>query len=280
MSRSVLITGANSGIGLATALHLAEHGYDVIGTVRSDEKAETLRAAATERGVVVRSVLCEVTEADSCEQAVLEVLAMTAGDLYGLVNNAGYAQPGAVEDVGDELVRAQLETNVVAPARLARLVLPTMRERGTGVIVNMSSIAGVVSLPLLGWYTASKHALEALSDSLRVEVAAHGVRVVLIEPGSFGTNIWAEGADRLPDISGSAYGAAYERMTANLDNSRFLPDPVWVARAVRLALSGRSPLTRYLVGIDAMAGSAFESLAPTQLADLVKRAGIGLLGKK
>src|SRR5439155_23686294 len=127
---------------------------------------------------------------DSCARAVEEV-----GALHALVNNAGFAQSGAVEDVSSDLVRKQLETNVVAPMRLARLVLPGMRERGEGRIVNISSIAGRLSIPLMGWYAASKHALEAVTDALRVEVEADGVRVALVEPGMFATQVWSATQD-------------------------------------------------------------------------------------
>jgi NAD(P)-dependent dehydrogenase (short-subunit alcohol dehydrogenase family) len=148
--RSVLVTGANSGIGLATALELAGAGWQVFGSVRSEGKAEVVRTAAEARGLEVGTVLLDVDDAQSCADAVREVEERSGG-LSALVNNAGYAQSGAVEDVPDELVHAQLETNVVAPVRLARLVLPGMRERGDGRIVNVSSVAGRLSTPLMGW---------------------------------------------------------------------------------------------------------------------------------
>ena len=181
MSRkSVLVTGANSGIGLVTALELAGSGYDVVGSVRSAAKADVVQAAAREKGVTLRTVQLDVDDAASCERGVAEVREMTGGGPWALVNNAGFAQSGAVEDVSDEQARAQLETNVVAPDRLARLVLPAMRAAGGGRIVNVSSVAGRLSTPLMGWYCASKHALEAVTDALRVEVEADGVRVVLV----------------------------------------------------------------------------------------------------
>ncbi len=278
-TKSVLITGANSGIGLATALELAQHGYDVIGTVRSEDKADALRDAALEKGAVVRSVVWDVSDADQAEQGYLEVAAMTDGGPWALINNAGFTQAGAVEDVHDDLARAQLETNVITPARLARLVLPSMRERGDGRILMMSSIAGRVSMPFLGWYHASKHALEALTDSLRMEVSQFGVKVVLIEPGSFGSNIWSDAMERLPDRESSAYAAAYKRADFTRDHVDKLPDPVWVARAVRLALATKHPMRRYLVGFDAMAGTALDTLTPSILSDYVKRvaAGVGRL---
>ena len=277
MQRSVLITGANSGIGLVTALELAGAGYDVVGTVRSAAKAELVEQAARERGVTVRTVELDVDDVDSCARGVEQVTELTGGGPWALVNNAGYAQSGAVEDVTDEQVRAQLETNVVAPLRLARLVLPAMRERGEGRIVNMSSIAGRMSTPLMGWYCASKHALESVTDALRMEVEADGVRVVLVEPGMFGTDIWSAAQDGgFPQPGSARYAAAYARAQALSGSSARLPDPVWVARTVRLALANPVPLARYVVGADAVTGILAETLAPTVLTDYVKGVTAGL----
>ena len=268
MTRSVVVTGANSGIGLATALELAGAGYDVIGTARSAEKAQILLDAAAERGVTVRTALLDVGDAESCAKAIAEIESTT--EIWGLVNNAGFAQAGSVEDVDDEAVRYQLEVNLVAPARLARLALPGMRARGEGRIVNVSSVAGRMSMPLMAWYCASKHGLEAMTDALRMEVAPYGVTVALVEPGSFGTGIW-EGAAYPDDAATDLYAAAYERaQKATVTGSRIMPDPVWVARTVRLALSSPVPLARYLVGADAVGGVLAERLVPTAVTDVVK----------
>lgn len=275
--RHVVVTGANSGIGLATALDLATHGYDVIGTVRSEEKGERLRAEAAEKGATVRYVLCDVANAGSTEQAFTEVAAMTAEHgLYAVVNNAGFAVAGAIEETSDEQAREIFETNVLGPARICRLVLPGMRERGTGRIVNVSSIAGRATSPLLGWYCASKHALESLSDALRQEVAGFGIKVVLVEPGSFGTGIWGEAQDRMGGVPDGPYRTAYERARAVTSSAEKLPNPIWVARTIRLALGVPMPLPRYLVGIDAIVGTALDHLVPTVVADYVKGATLGL----
>jgi NAD(P)-dependent dehydrogenase (short-subunit alcohol dehydrogenase family) len=246
VAKSVLVTGANSGIGLVTVLELAGAGYDVIGTVRSAAKADLVAQAAAERGVDVRTVLMDVDDADSCRSALDEVAGRTDGGPWAVVNNAGYAQSGAVEDVTDEQVRAQLETNVVAPIRIARLVLPRMRERGEGRILNISSVAGRLSTPLMGWYCASKHALEAVTDALRIEVEPDGVRVVLVEPGMFGTDIWSAAKEGgFPDATHARYTAAYAHAEAlSHRGSDRLPDPVWVARTVRVALANPVPMAR------------------------------------
>ena len=278
MAKSVLVTGANSGIGLVTVLELAGAGYDVVGTVRSAAKADLVAAAAAERGVQVRTVLMDVDDEASCRTALEEVAGLTDGGPWAVVNNAGYAQSGAVEDVSDEQVRAQLETNVVAPIRLARLVLPRMRERGEGRIVNISSVAGRLSTPLMGWYCASKHALEAVTDALRVEVEADGVRVVLVEPGMFGTDIWSAAKEGgFPDATHPRYAAAYARAEAISNRGADkLPDPVWVARTIRVALANPVPLARYVVGADAVTGILAETLAPTVVTDYIKAVGSGL----
>jgi NAD(P)-dependent dehydrogenase (short-subunit alcohol dehydrogenase family) len=270
MAKSVVVTGANGGIGLATAVELARAGYDVIGTARSEAKASDLRRAADAAEVPVRTALLDVADADSTEAGFAQIAEMTGGGPWALVNNAGFAQAGAIEDVSDEAARYQLEVNVVAPARIARLVLPAMRERHDGRIVNVSSIAGRLTTPLLGWYCASKHALEALSDALRIEVGDYGVRVVLVEPGAFGTGIWA-GA-RYPDEPRTPeYAAAYERgRTATTRGSLLMPDPKWVAWTIRVALASPVPLARYLVGMDAYGGVVAETLAPTLVTDWVK----------
>jgi len=270
MGRTVVVTGANSGIGLATALELAGAGYDVIGTARSQDKANVLLQAAVDRGHTVECVLLDVADAESTEKGFAEIDALTSGGPWAVVNNAGFAQAGAIEDVDDEAVRYQLEVNLVAPARIARLVLPGMRERGDGRIVNISSIAGRMSLPLMGWYCSSKHGLEAMTDALRMEVAPYGVKVSLVEPGSFGTGIW-EGASYPDEATTEQYAAAYDRARrTTVAGTRVMPDPVWVARTVRLALSTPLPLARYLVGVDAVGGVIAERLVPTAVSDMVK----------
>jgi NAD(P)-dependent dehydrogenase (short-subunit alcohol dehydrogenase family) len=274
--RTVVVTGANSGIGLATALELAAAGYDVIGTVRSAEKARALQREAGDRDVAIRTVQLDVADAESTRDGFAEIDVMTGGGPWAVVNNAGFAQAGAVEDVGDDAVRDQLETNLVAPARIARLVLPGMRSRGEGRIVNVSSIAGRMSLPLMGWYCASKHGLEAMTDALRMEVAPDGISVVLVEPGSFGTGIWDDA--RYPTPSITRYGDAYQRARSTTTGlaGMVMPDPVWVARTIRLALATPRPLARYLVGVDAVGGVVAERVVPTVVTDVVKGLATGV----
>jgi len=273
--RTVLTTGANSGIGLATTIEMARRGHRSIGSVRSEAKAEIVHAAAAEAGVEIDTVLLDVTDAAQCEAVVAEV----GRDLFGLVNNAGYALTGAIEDIPDDEARHLFETMVFAPMRLARLSLPAMRDNGRGRIVNVSSIAGLVSSPLAGWYTGAKHALEALTDSLRVEVARDGVQVVLIEPGGFKTGIWE---DMTRDIerhaeAGSRNTAAYER---SLQMQRLIEpimgSPEHCGRLIADVIEARLPRDRYLVGLDAQALRLGDRLTPNLLQDRVLRLVLGL----
>jgi NAD(P)-dependent dehydrogenase (short-subunit alcohol dehydrogenase family) len=269
---TVLTTGANSGLGLAIAVEAARRGYDSVGSVRTEAKAEALHQAAEEAGVSVRHVVLQVTDDASCRE-VLEQL----GPLHGLVNNAGGGGTGAIEDVDDDEVRATLELMLVAPMRLARLALPGMRERGKGRIINISSIYGKTSTPLTGWYQAAKHGLEGASDALRVEVARDGIAVVLVEPGGFKTNIFNEASDQLQQRQGSPYATAYQRSALLMRLAEpFMGNPGTVAKVVGSALDARAPRDRYLVGLDAQAIDLTQRLTPRSVVDRVTRLGLGL----
>ncbi len=269
--RTVLVTGANSGIGLATVVEVARRGFEAVGSVRSAAKARLVRAAAQAAGVSVRTVLLDVSDAAACARVVARLRP------FGLVNNAGYPASGAIEDVEDSEAAAALETMVLAPMRLARLALPHMREAGEGRIVNMSSIYGRTTTPLTGWYQASKHALEALSDALRIEVVGSGVKVVLVEPGGFDTGIWDEAEGEIGGRAGSRFSGAYGRVQRGIRLSRpFMGDPRSVARVVGGALASKRPRPRYLVGLDAQAIAMYDRLLPTELKDRLARIGLGL----
>jgi len=270
--RSVLTTGANSGIGLATVVEIARRGFHSIGTVRSKAKAKVVAEAAEEAGVEVETVQLDVTDAERCADVIAEV-----GPLYGLVNNAGYGLTGAIEDVEDDEARAVLETMVLAPMRLARLVLPGMRDAGQGRIVNVSSIYGRTSTPLTGWYQGSKHALEGLTDALRMEVAGAGVKVVLVEPGGFRTGIWEDLRRDVEARSGSRYGGAYQRTEQLMRlSSPLMGEPAGAAKVIAGAVAGSRPRARYLVGYDAQALSLAQRFTPTLVKDTVTRLTLGL----
>jgi NAD(P)-dependent dehydrogenase (short-subunit alcohol dehydrogenase family) len=271
--RTVLVTGANSGIGLATAIEVARQGLRAVGSVRSDAKGDVLRDAADQAGVEVEVVLLDVTDADQCAD-VLGGL-----DLWGLVNNAGYALTGAVEDVDEAEARALFDTMVFAPVRLARLALPAMRARGQGRIVNVSSIAGRVSAPFGGWYAGAKHAIEALSDALRVEVARDGVHVALVEPGGVKTNIWEDLRHDVAKLeaAGSRHTEALERFQRVQQLIEpIMGQPEQCARTIATALTTRLPRDRYLVGLDAQAINLTNRLTPTPVVDRFMRLVLGL----
>src|SRR3954447_18355043 len=250
VSRSVLITGCSSGIGHATATHLAERGWTVYASARRMESIADL----AQRGC--RTLALDVTDEGSMEAAVAAV-EETEGGVGALVNNAGYSQSGAIETVPLERIRAQFETNVFGLVRMCQLVLPGMRRHGGGRIVNVSSMGGRLTFPGGGAYHGTKHAVEALSDALRFELRGFGVDVVVIEPGLIKTRFGetavgsmdsapAEGDDDayagFNAAVGAATASAYEGPLARLGGG-----PEAVARAIERALSARRPKTRYKV---------------------------------
>src|SRR5271165_4213315 len=269
--RTVLTTGANSGIGLATVLRVARLGFHSVGSVRSEAKAAAVAEAAEVAGVAVATVQLDVTDADRCAEVVEELRP------WALVNNAGYSGVGAIEDVSDAEARDQLETMVVAPMRLARLALPHMRSTGGGRVVNVSSIYGLTTTPFSGWYQACKHALEAASDALRLEVARDNVKVVLIEPGGFRTGIWEELEADVARRAGSPYEDSYRRLRTLLEPFMvFMGEPEGAAKVIGRALTAATPRARYLVGRDAQAIAAGQGLVPTFVRDRVTRMVTGL----
>ena len=277
----VIVTGANSGIGLASVLRLASRGWETWGTVHAEGKAEELREAAAAAGCAehVRPLVLDVSDHPRVVDVWKEL-----PDFYAVVNNAGYSQSGAVEEVSADQARAQLDVNLISPAIVSGCALPGMRRLGGGRIVMVSSIAGRASvMPLNAWYHASKFGLEALSDVLRVEVASFGVQVSIVEPGFFKTAIMG----RARDISSqraahldSPYALAYERMDTLIDLvERFAPPASVVARAIVWAVESRVPLRRYVVGLDALATIAAEALAPRALTDFAMRVAANLISK-
>jgi NAD(P)-dependent dehydrogenase (short-subunit alcohol dehydrogenase family) len=250
---------------------LAGLGFRSVGTVRSESKAATVTAAAEAAGVSVETVMLDVTDEMRCAEVVDQVRP------WAIVNNAGYSGVGAIEDVSDDEARHQLETMVVAPMRLARLALPHMRTARDGRIVNVSSIYGLTTTPFSGWYQASKHALEAASDALRLEVARDGIRVVLIEPGGFKTGIWEEFESDVSRREDSDYEAAYHRIRSLLDPfMKFMGEPEGAAKVIARALTVKAPHARYLVGRDAQMIAAAQPFLPSALRDRVTRFLVGL----
>lgn len=263
---TVLVTGASSGIGEATALHLKELGFDSVGAVRKEEDAERLRS----RGL--RAVKLDVTDAGSISVARAEL-----GDapLAGLVNNAGIAVAGPLEFLPLDQLRLQLEINLVGQVAVTQAFLPSLRA-ARGRIVNVSSIGGRVALPLMAAYNASKFGLEAISDSLRRELHPQGVHVIVIEPGGVRTPIWRKGnelADEIqegmPPEAERLYGTMIEglrRETVKIEQKSGI-EPREVAETIGEALTAKRPRTRYLVGTDAKIRGPLAKVIPDRLMD-------------
>lgn len=240
-----LVTGASAGIGKAIVRRLLDDGWKVYGAARRVGKMEDIRSD----GAGVLSL--DVTDDESLQAAVRDLLA-AEGRIDALVNNAGYGSYGVIEDVPLAEARRQFEVNVFGLARLTQLVLPHMREAGSGTIVNISSMGGRIWMPVGGWYHATKHAVEVLSDALRVETRPFGIRVVVVQPGAIESE-WADiAADNLLEHSeGTAYRSLVEPMAGMLRDYSTAASPEVVARAVSKALNRRNPRRRYATPIDA-----------------------------
>jgi NAD(P)-dependent dehydrogenase (short-subunit alcohol dehydrogenase family) len=243
--KTALITGASSGIGEATALHLAELGFTVYASARRVDRMTDL----ADRGIRTRSV--DVSDDDSMVALVEAVIADT-GRIDVLVNNAGYGLYGALEDVPIDEARRQFEVNVFGLARMTQLVLPHMRAQRDGYIVNISSMGGKIWEPLGSWYHASKFAVEGLSDSLRVEVAEFGIKVVIIEPGTIRSEWSGIAADNLEATSAKTpYAGLAKLVGAGIRAADRLPiasGPEVVAEVIAKAVQDPKPRTRYPAG--------------------------------
>ncbi|GAA2901286.1 oxidoreductase [Nonomuraea rubra] len=243
----MLVTGCSSGIGRATALTLARAGLPTWATARRPETIEDLAGAGC------RILPLDVTDEDSCAQAV-EAVEKEHGAVGALVNNAGYTQVGAVEELTLEQYRRQFETNVLGGIRLTQLVLPGMRAQRSGTVVYLGSGAGLVAPPASSAYAMTKFALEALSDALRLEVTGFGVRVVLLEPGAVRTRLMDTGWDlQARTDSGSPYATFMANVRAMTDRAhrpeaRNVLDAQAVADVIVRAITSRRPRTRYPIG--------------------------------
>jgi NAD(P)-dependent dehydrogenase (short-subunit alcohol dehydrogenase family) len=265
----VLVTGCSSGIGAATATRLARSGQLVYATARRVDDLAGLQPGC-------RTLALDVTDEASMSAAVDAVVA-EHGRVGALVNNAGYGEYGAVEDVSMDRVRRQFETNVFGLARLCQLVLPSMRTAGRGRIVNISSMGGRLTFPYAGYYHATKHAVEALSDALRFEVAPFGIQVSVIEPGliltRFGSTVSGTLGQSTP--GDSPYADWARRMRSRIehmyDNRLFAVGPDVVARTVERALTAPHPQGRYVTPSLARGLISVRQLLPSRAWDAVLR---------
>jgi NAD(P)-dependent dehydrogenase (short-subunit alcohol dehydrogenase family) len=277
---SVLITGCSSGIGRATAIHLARRGYSVYATARRPGTIEGLAGHG-----------CRLLRLDVCEEASMREAVASVEAEHGavgvLVNNAGYGLTGPLEDLSPEDVRRQFETNVFGPLRLAQLALPGMRQQGCGRIVNVSSVGGRITTPGTGAYHASKHALEALSDVLRVEVHGFGIDVILIEPGAIRTR-WVETAVRSREDPRDPSGPYVELQRSLAERLRGAHEgvlglaagpPEAVARVIEGAIAAPRPRSRYVVPAPSRLFIALGRCLPDRLWDAAMRHTYRLPGR-
>ena len=274
--KTALVTGASSGIGEATALQLAELGYTVYAAARRVDRMADLAA----RGIRTKSV--DVTE-DGSMVALVETIIADTGRIDALINNAGYGMYGALEDVPIEEARRQFEVNVFGLARLTQLVLPHMRAQRDGYIVNISSMGGKIWEPLGSWYHASKFAVEGLSDSLRVEVAEFGIKVVIIEPGTIRSE-WADiAAAQLEATSANTpYARQAKLVAAGLRAAERLfiaAGPEVVAEVIGKAVQDPRPRTRYTAGGGARAFLLAERILPDRGFDRIIQLGYRLASR-
>ncbi len=277
---SAVITGASTGIGRATALHLDERGFRVFAGVRRQQDGEALRESASER---LSYVILDVESAASLEVAAKTVeSAVGEAGLQGIVNNAGISVPAVFEFMDLDELRRQLEVNVVGAVAATKAFLPAIR-RAKGRIVNIGSMGGYNAGPFMSPYAASKFALEALTDSLRRELRPWGMQVSIVEPGSIATPIWDKGLgyaaelkERLPERGRELYGDAFDAMEnyARSASKRGIA-PEAVARAVHHALTASRPRTRYRVGLDARLMRVLTRILPDRTMDAIVSRLIG-----
>jgi NADP-dependent 3-hydroxy acid dehydrogenase YdfG len=273
---TVLVTGASSGIGRASAVEFARRGHRVFAAARREQVLAELAATTPN----IQAIGLDVTDADSVRRGWAKIEADTGGAGVGvLVNSAGFALTGPVEILAGEDVQRQFATNVFGLLAVTRTVLPAMRARKSGRIINISSVVGRTTFPGMGVYGATKYAVEALSDALRQELASFGIRVVIMEPGFVATNI--AGAADTHGGSGQAVPDGYASLVAR--GNQYMAEqiakaiaPERVAVAIANAAEHRNPHPRYVVPASSKAVLALLTTLPDRLADRAKQRALGL----
>ena len=274
MSNKVaLVTGGSSGIGEATALRLQELGYTTYAAARRVERMEHLTTTG------IRPLAMDVTDDESMQSGVEQIVA-EEGRIDVLVNAAGYGSYGALEDVPLSEARNQFEVNLFGAARLTQLVLPRMREQRSGTVVNITSMGGKIYTPLGAWYHATKHALEALSDCLRMELKPFGIDVVVIEPGGIRTEWPGIAAQKVRAVSGTGpyapQGNAVADSLASESTQRRSSPPELIAKTIAKAVTARRPKTRYAVGYGAKPMIFLHDVLPDSAFDAFIRRAVGV----
>jgi len=265
-NRIAFITGASSGFGLLTSVTLARRGWRVLATMRDLNRRDRLETAARDAGILdrIEFLQLDVTRADQISTLADIIAGRT---IHALINNAGFAVPGFAEDVSDAELRKQLDTNFFGAASVTRAFLPHLRRQGFGHVLMITSVSGRMAFPGLSSYAASKFALEGWTEALRYEMKPLGIQVVLVEPGSFDTDIWSRNArpaaGLLDPASPNAARAALWRHKVEHDIHR--ADPQVVADTIARILDDPRPRLRYLIGRDAHMGLMMRRLLPRPL---------------
>jgi short-subunit dehydrogenase len=246
MKKTILITGASSGMGKETALHLIKEGHIVYGAAR---RVESMQDLVDNGGHALKM---DITDEETIKQGVDRIL-KEQGKIDVLINNAGYAIYGAVEDTTMEDARRQFEVNIFGLARLTQLVLPHMREQKSGKIINVSSMGGKIYTPLGAWYHATKHALEGWSDALRIEVKQFDIDVVIVEPGAIATEFGDVMLEPMLARSGEGPYSKIAQSMANATRSSYekkvaSSPPSVIAKVISRAIEAKRPRTRYVAG--------------------------------
>lgn len=244
MKKVIIVTGASSGIGKATALQLIKEGHTVYGAARRVEKMNDLALAGGQ------AVEIDVTNHDQVHTEIQKII-KAEGRIDVLVNNAGYAVYGPIEEISYEQAKQQFDVNLFGLAEVTKAVLPTMRSQGGGTIVNVSSVGGKIYSPLGAWYHATKHALEGWSDCLRLEVNQFGIDVVIIEPGVIKTEFAGAMDQQFEGDANSPYKALKQivaKMMKNTSKPGQFSEPTVIANTISKALNSRKPKTRYAAG--------------------------------
>lgn len=274
--KTVLITGCSSGIGLAAAQRMKAEGWRVFATARSSADLEMLRRAR------MRPIKMDLFSSESIHRAVDLMLEETEGALGAVVNNAGFGMPGAIEDLSRDAMRRQFEVNLFGLQELTNRLIPLFRRQGFGRIVNVSSVLGRITLPFMGIYSASKFALEAVSDALRVELSGEPVSVSLIEPGPIESRFSASSAvrgEQYLTLTNSRFSAGYVRYfdlrrDGGMREDRFRLPPEAVAEKIFHALDSPRPKIRYRVTVPAYLGDWAARFLPAAWVDRAMAAEI------
>ena len=275
-TRSILITGCSTGIGRCLAEGLHARGYRVFATARKADDVDELNS------IGIESLRLDLDDSHSIQQAVKTILDRTGGELYALINNGAWGQPGAVEDLSRDMLRKQFETNLFGTQELTNLMLAAMRKQGFGRIIQISSILGITAMPYRGAYNASKFALEGLTDTLRLELRDTDIHVVLVEPGpivsKFRDNAFAAFKANI-DVEKSAHRERYQNLIRRFEGERgkapfTLPPEAVLVKTIK-ALESNRPKIRYGVTVPTHAFALFKRLLPFRWLDAILAAAGG-----